>query len=748
MANGQACYREFLRGLLDLTDNRVGDAIVAPPAVVRHDDDDPYLVVAADKGTATFSDIANGIAEDYGFWLGDAFASGGSVGYDHKKMGITARGAWESVKRHFRERGLDVDRDAFTVVGVGDMSGDVFGNGMLLSRQIRLLAAFDHRHVFIDPDPDPETSHDERARLFALPRSSWDDYDRVKLSPGGGIFPRSAKRVELSEPARRALHLEPGSLTPAELIRAILLAPADLLWNGGIGTYVKASHESHEQVRDRANDAVRVDGRDLRVRVVGEGGNLGLTQAGRIEYAARGAGGTGGRINTDAIDNSGGVHSSDREVNIKIPLNQAMREHGLARPARDALLASMTAAVASAVLRDNEVQSACISLIETEAAARLDDHAALIRRFEREGVLKRRLEGLPDDEEIQKRRAEGRGLLRPEIAVLVAYSKISLFEAATTPAFADDPHFLRDLLDYFPDPLVEAQRAAIEGHRLRREIVATVRANGIVNRMGVSFAHRLADDQGLSLIQVLRAYAMAEAVFQADRYWRQIGAAEHKLPSELVYRLMLQVVALLRHVTGALAAHRSLDGIAIDDVVSRYAGVVGELEAQLPEVLPAAYREDYDRHLTGLRERGVSESLAVLLTRTRALGSALDIADLAHEAALPRSDVASVYFAVGETLCLPWMLAAIIGLRPATAWQALARARLREDAYRLHRAICARVLQAGDMPPSQRLQAWTAQRGARLGLSLARLSELQSSAAVDYAGLAVAVRELHDLQAL
>ncbi|WP_420465444.1 NAD-glutamate dehydrogenase [Panacagrimonas sp.] len=748
MAHGVSCYREFLRGLLDLTDNRVGDGIAAPPGVVRHDDDDPYLVVAADKGTATFSDIANGVAEDYGFWLGDAFASGGSAGYDHKKMGITARGAWESVKRHFRELGLDVDSDAFSAVGVGDMSGDVFGNGMLLSRQIRLIAAFDHRHIFIDPNPDPAASYDERARLFALPRSSWADYDAARLSPGGGVYPRNAKRIALSAQARRALALEQDSLTPAELIRGVLQAPVDLFWNGGIGTYVKATHESNEQARDRANDAVRIDGRELRVRVVGEGGNLGLTQAGRIEYATRGAGGTGGRINTDAVDNSGGVHSSDREVNIKIPLNQAMRERGLTRADRDELLASMTTAVSSAVLRDNAVQSACISLVESEAAARLDDHAALIRRFEREGVLNRVLEGLPDDEELQKRRTEGRGLLRPEIAVLMAYSKNALFDAATVPELADDPHFLSDLLHYFPSPLVQAQRAAIEQHRLRREIVATVCANDVVNRMGVSFVHRLAEDQGLSLTQVLRAYALAGTLFDAPRYWREIEAMESRLSSELVYRLMLQAVALLRHVAAAVASARMLDGAAIGMIAARYEGVVGELEAQLPDILPPAYREDYDRHLAGLRDRGVPAALAGLLTRSRALGSALDIADLAREAALDRREVAPIYFAVGEVLRLPWMLAAIIGLRPATAWQALARSRLREDAYRLHRAICARVLAAGDQPPSQRLEAWTAQRGPRLALSLARLSELQSAAAVDYAGLAVAVRELHDLQAL
>ncbi|MCC2655801.1 MAG: NAD-glutamate dehydrogenase [Panacagrimonas sp.] len=749
LRNGTECYRSFLRGLLDITDNRVSGALVPPPLVRRHDGDDPYLVVAADKGTATFSDIANGIAQEYGFWLGDAFASGGSAGYDHKKMGITARGGWESVKRHFRELGRDIQSEPFTVVGVGDMSGDVFGNGMLLSRQIRLVAAFDHRHVFVDPDPNAATSFAERERLFALPRSSWADYDTRLLSRGGGVFPRTAKLVKLSPEARAALDVEREALSPNELIRAILRAPIDLLWNGGIGTYVKAHDQSHEQARDRSNDAVRVDGRELRARVVGEGGNLGLTQAGRIEYAARGgADGRGGRINTDAIDNSGGVHSSDREVNIKIPLNLLMREGGLERDDRDRLLASMTEDVARAVLRDNEVQSGCISQVEAEAVARLDEHAALIRRFEREGRLDRALEGLPDEDELQARRAEGRGLLRPEIAVIVAYAKLSLFEVAMESGLAADAHFEPDLLGYFPPALVQRFKPALESHLLGRELVSTILANRTVNRMGPTFVHRLAEDRGLTPGEVLKAYAAAEALFDAPSHWTAIERLPHTIPAELQYRLMLQVVALLRHVAGSIAGSAPLRSLALGPYVARYAADVARMRDLLPGVLPRDYRDDYDRFLADLQNQSVPAELAAMLTRARALGSALDIADLAAEARVPLEDVARVYFSVGEALRLPWMLSAIIRLKAANSWQALARARLREDAYRLHRLIAGRVLAINDVPPASRFERWSEQNGARLRLSLSRLAELQSSSAVDYAGLAVAVRELHDLQAL
>ena len=497
---GIACYKDFIRGLLDITDNREGDTIVAPNQVVRHDVDDPYLVVAADKGTATFSDIANGLADDYGFWLGDAFASGGSAGYDHKQMGITARGAWESVKRHFREQGKDIQAEPFTVVGIGDMGGDVFGNGMLLSDQIQLVAAFNHLHIFIDPSPDPAATFVERQRLFTTKGATWDDFDREAMSEGGGVWSRRAKSIELSERACEALGITERTLTPAELITAILKAPVELLWNGGIGTYVKGSNESHGQVGDRANDAIRINGKDLRCQVVGEGGNLGLTQLGRIEFALK-----GGRINTDAIDNSAGVHSSDREVNIKIPLNQRLRDGRLDRDTRDPLLVRMTDDVADAVLRDNYVQSLALSLLEYNAASRLDEHANHLRTLERQVMLVRAVEFLPDDEGLSERRTRGKGLTRPELSVLLSYTKNALFDALLASDVPDDAFFDQDVLHYFPRELVESFGDDLLNHGLRRELIATVLANAVVNRVGFAFVHRYADEHGLSLHRLVKA---------------------------------------------------------------------------------------------------------------------------------------------------------------------------------------------------------------------------------------------------
>ncbi len=740
MVYGKDCYRTFLRGLLDLTDNRVGDRVTPSKDTVRHDGDDPYLVVAADKGTATFSDIANSISAEYGFWLGDAFASGGSAGYDHKKMGITARGAWESVKRHFRELGTDIAHDDFTVAGVGDMSGDVFGNGMLLSPHIRLVAAFDHRHVFLDPDPDAQRAFEERRRLFELPRSSWADYDSSLISKGGGVFARTSKRVIVSPEAARALGIEPGTVSANDLVRACLRAPVDLFWNGGIGTYVKASHQGQDEAHDRGNDGVRVDGRDLRARVVGEGGNLGFTQAGRIEYALRGARGQGGRINTDAIDNSGGVHCSDREVNIKIALNEVVARGDLARAARDELLAAMTDEVAAFVLRDSEVQSGAISLIEGQAAQRLDDHIALLRRLEREGRLDRALEGLPDDELLQQRRSAGRGLTRPEIAVLMAYAKMSLNAAALDGALPDDPHFVHALLENFPRAMVERHRHALEHHRLRREIVATILSNDVVNRMGASFAHRLAEDQGVPLGEVLGAYAAAHDLVDARSYWQAIDEIEDRLPAAVTLRIAHQTADLVRHVSAWLVTSRFPQPLEVGALVSRYGPALAKVEALLPQVLPPAYRAEYDRQLAALLADKLPEALAHRLTATKALGSAPDIADMAQHANVTLDQAARTYFELGERLRLPWLLPAIAHLKVTGPWQALARSKLREDAYRAHRDLARDVLARGG------LEAWEKTRGTRLASALALVTELQTSGAHDHAALSVAVRELAELR--
>ncbi len=741
MAQGVACYKTFLRGLLDLTDNRVGTAIVPPADTVRHDADDAYLVVAADKGTATFSDYANGVSAEYGFWLGDAFASGGSAGYDHKRMGITARGAWESVQRHFREMspGVDIQTQPFTVVGIGDMSGDVFGNGMLLSPTLRLVAAFDHRHIFLDPDPDPALSLAERQRLFALPRSSWADYDASLISAGGGIHPRSAKLIPLSPQVRARLAVSTEAMTPVELMRAILLAPVDLLWNGGIGTYVKAAAQNNAEVGDRGNDAIRVNGRALRCKVVGEGGNLGFTQAGRIEYAQ-----AGGRINTDAIDNAAGVHTSDREVNIKIALGELISNGTLSREQRDPLLASMTADIASFVLRDNYVQSQAISLLQQSAHARLDDHAELIRMLEREGLLNRTIEGLPDEDQIKERHLRGVGLCRPELAVLIAYSKISLYDAILASTVPDDPFFVRELLGNFPPRLVAQYQELLGRHRLRREIIATILANALVNRMGAGFAQLWADDHGLGRAEVVKAYATAHEVYGGDHYWRAIEGLDNQLPAATQYRLMNLAIGLLKHASGWFTGSRWA-ALPVQQAVAQFSAPVAQLEASLPEALPASYREDWERSHAAMLADGVPAELARRLANTRALGAALDIAELAENAGLPLAEVAAVYFQLGERFRLLWLFAAINELPTQGKWQSLSRVYLRDDAWRLHRRLAAAVLQLPGGDAEARISIWAAGRQNAARLAQTRLAELQASGTRDFAGLSVAIRELGNL---
>ena len=528
MKEGIACYQDYLRALLDVTDNRVGDRIVPPPQVRRHDPDDPYLVVAADKGTATFSDYANAISREYGFWLADAFASGGSAGYDHKAMGITARGAWESVKRHFREMGIDTQTTDFTVAGIGDMSGDVFGNGMLLSRHIRLLAAFDHRHIFLDPDPDPEAAFRERERLFKLPRSSWADYDTKLLSTGGGVHARSVKSIALTPEVKAALAVSADALTPTELVNAILKAPVDLLYNGGIGTYVKSSRETHAEVGDRANDALRVDGRGLRCKVVVEGGNLGCTQLGRVEYAR-----AGGRINTDAIDNSGGVGTSDHEVNIKILLGLAVADGELTEKQRNALLAEMTDDVAALVLRDNYFQTQVLSVTGRIAPALLDAQQRFVQFLEHEGRLNRAIEYLPSDEEFAERRAARQGLTSPEHAVLLAYSKMWLFDELVASSLPDDPWVVSALARYFPRALTERYAAYMDRHPLKREIIATHVTNSMLNRVGSTFVHRLQEATGARSHEVVRAYLLSREVFGFVALWKAIEALDSRVDDAL-----------------------------------------------------------------------------------------------------------------------------------------------------------------------------------------------------------------------
>ncbi|MBA3253277.1 MAG: NAD-glutamate dehydrogenase, partial [Burkholderiaceae bacterium] len=536
LQEGVDCYRDYLRGLLDLTDNRVGDAIVPPPHVVRHDADDPYLVVAADKGTATFSDYANAVSAEYGFWLADAFASGGSAGYDHKEMGITARGAWESVKRHFRELGINTQTTEFTCVGIGDMSGDVFGNGMLLSRHIRLLAAFDHRHVFIDPNPDVAASFAERERLYALPRSSWADYNQKLISAGGGIWARSEKSIPISPQVQEALGIAASKLTPAELISAILKAPVDLLYNGGIGTYVKATSESHVDVGDRANDGLRVNGAELRCKVIGEGGNLGLTQLGRIEAALNGV-----RLYTDAIDNSAGVDTSDHEVNIKVLLSLPIADGELTEKQRNTQLVSMTDDVAALVLRDNYFQGQSLSVSGRMGLRLLDQQQRFIRFLEKQGRLSRTIEFLPSDDEIAERRIKGIPLTNPERAVLLAYSKMWLFDALLVSDLPEDPWVGTALARYFPSVLKEKFGTYIERHPLKREIVATHVLNSMVNRVGATFVHRLMETTGSTPSQIVRAYLLAREIFGLVPVWQAIESLDNVVPDELQSQMLIEL---------------------------------------------------------------------------------------------------------------------------------------------------------------------------------------------------------------
>ncbi len=734
------CYKTFIRGLLDLTDNLVEGAVVPPSDVVRHDGDDPYLVVAADKGTATFSDIANGVANDYGFWLGDAFASGGSAGYDHKKMGITARGGWESVKRHFRELGVDCQAEEFTAVGVGDMSGDVFGNGMLLSRHTRLIAAFDHRHIFVDPNPDAARSHAERARLFALPRSSWDDYDRKAMSSGGGIWPRTLKQIELSDEAQAALGVQQVRFTPNELIRTILRAPVDLLWNGGIGTYVKATEQSHADVGDRASDALRVDARELRCRVVGEGGNLGLTQRGRIEYAL-----AGGKVNSDAIDNSGGVDCSDHEVNIKILLNGVVVAGDMTGKQRDKLLEQMTDEVATLVLRNNYLQTQALTVAEAQAAGMFHVHVRLMREMEKAGALDRTIEALPNDETIDERRTASLGLTRPELAVLLAYVKIELFQALLASDLPDDPALDPMLVDYFPTPLREKFVAAMRDHRLRREIIATQVANGLVNHAGLTFVYRLAGETGASPADLVRAWMVARRIFALEEITAGIEALDNTAPAGLQIEMLLEVRKLGERATRWLLRQRP-QPLPIEATVNDFSTGLEELAENLSKLVGKEVSGKAKRRADKLKRGGVGDVLAHRIANLSPLVAGLDIVEVANSGQADLATTAGVHFALADPLGLHWLMERINDLPRHNNWQSLARAALRDDLMAQHRLLTADVL--GSQPTgkaSARVNGWVEDNGARLARLQHLLGELRSGATPDFTMLSVALRELRAL---
>jgi glutamate dehydrogenase len=737
-----ACYSTFMRGLLDLTDNRAGNGqVVPPPDVVRYDDDDPYLVVAADKGTATFSDLANSIAAEYGFWLDDAFASGGSAGYDHKKMGITAKGAWESVRRHFLELGVDTQTTDFTVVGIGDMAGDVFGNGMLLSPHIKLVAAFNHQHILIDPDPDPAASFAERRRLFDLPRSSWADYDAKLISAGGGIWPRTAKSIKLSPQARQVLAVEAEALAPNELISALLKAPVDLLWNGGIGTYVKAARESHADAGDRTNDAVRVDGAELRCKVVGEGGNLGFTQLGRVEYAL-----AGGRVNTDFIDNSGGVDCSDHEVNIKILLNQVVADGDLTRKQRDNLLAKMTDEVAAAVLQDNYRQVLAISVTEAQAPLLLDEHGRLIRSLERAGRLDRRLEFLPSDEELGERRAAGRGLTRPELAVLLAYSKIVLQDELVASDVPEDDYLADDLERYLPAKLRESFRDQVRRHPLRRDIIATYITNSMVNRAGSTFAHRLQEETGSSPPDVARAYTVSREVFDIRRLWKELATLDNVVAAEVQTELMSEARNLIERSSLWFLRNRR-QPLDIAATVSHFAPGVASLAQELPKLLTPADSEALEGLSRRFTAQGVPADLANRVASLDALFSGLNVIEVATACGETVEAVAAVYFALGARLDLHWLRDQIAALPAESHWQALAQGALRDDLYSEQRELTAEVLRPGieDRDAEALIDAWTEENRASVARCMAMLGDLKEAETLDIAMLSVALREIRSL---
>lgn len=711
-AEGQASYEIFIRALLSLTDNIVDGKTVHPPGIVVRDGEDPYFVVAADKGTARFSDIANAIAEQQGFWLDDAFASGGSHGYDHKAMGITARGAWLSVQRHFLELGIDVQKQPIAVVGCGDMSGDVFGNGMLLSRALKLVAAFDHRHIFIDPDPDPAASWKERKRLFGLPRSSWDDYDRALISKGGGVFPRSQKRIPLPREARAALGIEADALDPDALISALLRAPADLLWFGGIGTFIKGSGENPITVGDPANDSLRIDGRDVRARVIGEGANLGCTQAGRIEYALRGHDGAGGRINTDFIDNSAGVDCSDNEVNIKIAFAAARRAGRLSLKRRDALLVDMTDDVAALVLEDNRLQTLGLSIAERGGAAAVPSAVRLIDLLEERGELDRRTEGLADGETMARRAADGHGLTRPELAVLLSSAKLALQDAIETSPLAGDDALTPILLDAFPQAMRGAFRNEILAHRLRREIVATKLANRMVNRLGIVHPFELAEEEGVALDKVAAAFVSACDLFDLDALWRRIETA--KMPEAARLALFERVAGAVRNqMADLLRAGAGARPPA--QLVEDLSTAIAELAANKEKLLRSEARLRSAQVLADLEGAGVPPGEAVLAAHLIEMDGAAGLARLAADTGIPAGRVALAFTGLGESLALDWAQNIAASMSPTDPWERLLVAGLARD-FQQMRLDLLRALAKG------------AGKKADLATALARWSETHAEA--------------------
>lgn len=737
------CYKFFIRGLLDLTDNIVDGKVVRPPNVFCYDDEDTYLVVAADKGTATFSDMANSISNEYHFWLGDAFASGGSAGYDHKKMGITAKGAWESIKRHFRELNIDVLKTPFTMVGIGDMSGDVFGNGALYTRQIKLVAAFDHRHIFLDPNPDADKTYDERLRLFNLPTSSWEDFNPQFISAGGGVFKRSLKSIPLSSEVQKALDIKEASLTPNELIRAILKAPVDLLFNGGIGTYVKATDESHADAGDKANEFTRVNGDELRCRVVGEGGNLGFTQLGRVEYAL-----TGGLIYTDFIDNSAGVDCSDHEVNIKILLNQQTGKNKLPEDKRNELLAKMTNEVAALVLRDNYNQAQVMSISAVHSTQYTNLYKGYIKDMESIGAIDRAVEFLPDDKKLDVRQAAGLGLTRPELAVLLAYSKIHIKHEILKSDIPDDSYFNAVVETAFPAMLSKEYANAMQKHSLRREIVATQLSNQVVNTMGITFAYRLQVETGASIAEIVRAHAIATHVYGAFHIQKLIDSLDFKIPVEKQYELLSHVRRLLNLATRWFLRSNRLQQ-DITKLAEHYAECVEQLKDLVPELMTGITKEYMNHLIDEFVNLGIDRETAKRIAISRAMYTALNITEVATQNKLDLIKTGRMYFYVGWKFNLVWFRDQIASDSREGHWNTLARLALRDELDNLQRQLTIVIMQENSNKKSdnavEMIERWQAEHPQATERWEKILHMLYGSGNVDYVMFFISLRELADL---
>lgn len=741
VAEAIICYQTMIRGMLDLTDNYVGNVVKAPQQLVRYDGDDPYLVVAADKGTASFSDIANRISEEYQHWLGDAFASGGSQGYDHKGMGITARGAWISVQRHFIERQIDVQTQPITVLGIGDMAGDVFGNGMLLSRAVKLVAAFNHQHIFIDPNPDPEKSFLERQRLFVTPKTTWDYYAKNLISAGGGVFNRSAKSIVITEPMRELLGITAEKLAPHELIHALLKSPVDLIWNGGIGTYVKSATETHADVGDKANDNLRVNGVELRCKVFGEGGNLGMTQRGRIEYCLN-----GGSCNTDFIDNAGGVDCSDHEVNIKILLDEALEQGDITIKQRNQLLVEMTGDVADLVLRNNFRQTLAISVAQSEALKRGAEYRRFMQWLQTRGRLNRALEYLPDDDVLLERQSRGKSLTRPELSILISYAKAMLKEELVQTDLADDDYTARFIETAFPPQIVSGFSAALARHRLRREIVATQVANDMVNTMGITFAQRLMESAGASVGDIAKAYIIARDIYDVADVYYWLEKNPHALPAGEDIQLVNTLTRKVRRAARWFLRNRRGQLNAAAEVKTFVQGIT-EVQQHLPQFLSEPAAGEWQNTLQRFKSMGLPDTLVYALIAPANLYSGLSIVDAARSTGANLGDIARLYFTLGNYLHLPWFYAQISDLSVENNWQAMARETYLSDLESQLRSLTITLIQfvTADSPLESVIEKWYARHALLIDRWNLMVGDLKSAVSPDYAIFSVALRDLLDI---